>query len=324
MNVRVMPVGNALRHSPFNQRKCLEYFEENQIMVVQDEKDADLVISATIPRLLPVMLRYGHSKIYLIWTNEPRFNASFSPKKSFLNLPEINILNIYNHFYSCNYTWLRPGQKLEYISKVDFSDRRAVALMGFRNKRRKWSLVHQGKELDLCYLRTQIALQGHRLGIFDIYGRDWPPHITKGQSRGGKWREKKKDILAGYNFNLAFENTNWPYYCTEKIWDAIEGGCLPIYYGADNKIYEDFPANSFIDFALLDGIPELMDILMSMSEQEYVERFNLCVDAFNLASERRSLLCDPAPIFSLESTVAKIHAVSQLGSKVPILRTYKG
>jgi hypothetical protein len=312
MVVRVMPVGNALKYSPFNQRRCIEYFEKNQIEIVQDEDIAQLFVSATVPRLMPIMLRYGYSKKYLIWTNEPRFNKVFSREIDFLNLPVIHVFNIYNWFYCNNIAWIRPGIRLSCIKQVCFSKRRAVALMGFRNNRRQWSLIHQGRELDLCYLRTQIALEGNRLEIFDIYGRDWPAGTCKGKSRGGDWRGKKIEILSRYQFNLAFENTNWPYYCTEKIWDAIEGGCLPIYYGANNAIYESFPQDSFIDFSLLDGISELMDVLVHMSEEEYVRRFNRCVDAFNQASADRARLKEPAPIFSLEKTVAKIHSVMGL------------
>ncbi|NRB06573.1 MAG: hypothetical protein HRU34_04055 [Richelia sp.] len=56
-------------------------------------------------------------------------------------------------------------------------------------------------------------------------------------------------ILQKYYFNLCFENTNWPNYCIEKIWDSIQGGCLPIYYGKGNRVYDDFPRNSFLDYS---------------------------------------------------------------------------
>lgn len=41
--------------------------------------------------------------------------------------------------------------------------------------------------------------------------------------------------LKNYRFNLTPENSNAPGYVTEKLLDAISCGCVPIYWGGDNK-----------------------------------------------------------------------------------------
>ena len=63
---------------------------------------------------------------------------------------------------------------------------------------------------------------------------------------GGKFRtntddlnvlysNNKYDFIRQYKFNICPENSNSSGYVTEKIFQAIEAGCIPIYWGADNQ-----------------------------------------------------------------------------------------
>jgi hypothetical protein len=45
---------------------------------------------------------------------------------------------------------------------------------------------------------------------------------------------------------MSFENTSYPYYCTEKIMDAFLVGAIPIYSG-DTKVKEDWNEKAFIN-----------------------------------------------------------------------------
>jgi hypothetical protein len=47
-------------------------------------------------------------------------------------------------------------------------------------------------------------------------------------------RATKLELLASYKFNLAFENAVAPDYVTEKFFDPLEAGCVPVYLGAPN------------------------------------------------------------------------------------------
>jgi len=51
-------------------------------------------------------------------------------------------------------------------------------------------------------------------------------------------RASKHEILRGYRFALAFENSIAPDYVTEKFFDALIAGAVPVYLGAPNV--EDF------------------------------------------------------------------------------------
>jgi hypothetical protein len=65
-------------------------------------------------------------------------------------------------------------------------------------------------------------------------------------SSGGKFRNNtdalntqfannKHNFIGQYRFNICPENSNAPGYVTEKIFQSIEAGCIPIYWGADNQ-----------------------------------------------------------------------------------------
>ena len=147
-------------------------------------------------------------------------------------------------------------------------------------------MKREGKELDLSYLRTQIALEGYNLNKVDIYGSEWPDNIAiieepKEKRWDSGWVQRKYEILIRYHFNLCFENTNTDYYCSEKIWDSIRCRCLPIYYGKNNKIYEDFPQNSFLDYCNFPNSTALFEYIEKMSIEEFRSRMNLCIEVDN-------------------------------------------
>lgn len=51
----------------------------------------------------------------------------------------------------------------------------------------------------------------------------------------GKFADDKLAFLRHYRFNLCPENSNSEGYCTEKIFEAISSGCVPIYWGSNNN-----------------------------------------------------------------------------------------
>ena len=62
----------------------------------------------------------------------------------------------------------------------------------------------------------------------------------------GKYIKDKNDGFRSHKFYLAFENSICPDYITEKTWDALSGGIVPIVLGgADYKTF--LPHHSYID-----------------------------------------------------------------------------
>ncbi|MDA7558596.1 glycosyltransferase family 10 [Flavobacteriaceae bacterium] len=72
-------------------------------------------------------------------------------------------------------------------------------------------------------------------------------------SSGGKYAnnvggpvENKRDFISRYLFNIAFENSSYPGYTTEKIAEPWLEGCIPIYWG-DPEIARDINPDCFIN-----------------------------------------------------------------------------
>jgi Glycosyltransferase family 10 (fucosyltransferase). len=51
----------------------------------------------------------------------------------------------------------------------------------------------------------------------------------------GVYSNHKFDFIRQYKFNICPENSNAAGYVTEKIFQSIEAGCIPIYWGSNNK-----------------------------------------------------------------------------------------
>lgn len=79
-------------------------------------------------------------------------------------------------------------------------------------------------------------------------GCDWP------------YRKEKLALLRNYPFALAFENSNCYDSVTEKIYDVLLAGAVPVYLGAPN-VEEWAPAGSYIDARLFSGPEELAEYL---------------------------------------------------------------
>ncbi len=59
----------------------------------------------------------------------------------------------------------------------------------------------------------------------------------------GHFVEDKHKWLQNYKFNLCFENSSYPGYLTEKLFDAYNAGCVPIYWG-DTSLRVGFTDNA--------------------------------------------------------------------------------
>lgn len=49
-----------------------------------------------------------------------------------------------------------------------------------------------------------------------------------------RFMDNKHEYMRGFRFNVCPENSNCEGYVTEKIFQAIESGCIPIYWGSNN------------------------------------------------------------------------------------------
>ena len=285
-----------MSYTPFSSEEAELFLSKMGIVFTKDKSGCDVFVSRLVRKLPRYIIKYPTRK-YLIWTHEPRDNKHIkyfgNRIKGLFGIPNVHIMNAYTgDVHINNYSIFAPDkhQTIPYIDEINFPNfkhKKTVILTEYRNNKRAWSWQQGGKELDLCYLRTKIALVGHRLNKIDIYGKGWPDGISIENSRGKGWQARKQQILENYHFNLCFENTNIDYYCSEKIWDSIYSGCLPIYYGNGNKIYEDFPRNSFLDYCDFENAEDMFKYIENMSLPEFRHRLNLCIEVFNEVVQKR-------------------------------------
>jgi hypothetical protein len=100
---------------------------------------------------------------------------------------------------------------------------------------------------------------------FDLYGagwdaREWPSY------RGAP--AHKVDVYPNYRFALVTENMFASGWITEKLFDAVRCGVVPIYYGASN-IEQYVPPAAYIDLRQFTNRDALVAHLAGMSEVQW-------------------------------------------------------
>ena len=113
--------------------------------------------------------------------------------------------------------------------------------------------------------------------------------VPKGTTRA-KMTGNKVHSIAKYTHHLAFENSVSDGYVTEKIWDAIKVGVIPIYHGAsDVKRFVGFEPIRAENVISTGAVP--MSMISSPPP--------------NFIVPRDTYKCDVCKIVMLRSTIAK-------------------
>jgi alpha(1,3/1,4) fucosyltransferase len=110
-----------------------------------------------------------------------------------------------------------------------------------KEKCKNWDIYNEINERDkFCAFLSRHDYFGDRLFFFNEISK-----IGKVDSDGEfmhnnddlkvKFNDNKFEYLNNYKFNLCPENSNYPGYCTEKVFEAIKCGCIPVYWGSDNN-----------------------------------------------------------------------------------------
>lgn len=142
----------------------------------------------------------------------------------------------------------------------------------------------------------------HHPAEFDLFGTLWEhPYFTGRLARlnlglhkfyarfPGAWRRRrfpshrgtvpsKHAVLRQYRFAICYENAVFPGYVTEKIFDALFAGCIPIYLGAPD-VTEQLPPGIFIDKRQFKDYAALYDYLHRMPPAEYLG-YRQAIEAF--------------------------------------------
>jgi hypothetical protein len=119
------------------------------------------------------------------------------------------------------------------------------------------------------------------LDDFDLYGEGWSErhpaieptvHAAAQRAYRGPVQDKLAH-LAGYRFALVFDNTRFPGYISEKLFDCFYARCIPIYSGAPD-VAQYVPPPAFIDvrqFASFRALEQFLRRVTEEDAQRYVE-----------------------------------------------------
>lgn len=99
--------------------------------------------------------------------------------------------------------------------------------------------------------------------------------VGKQDQSGGyiDWRKEKLETIKEYKFSMAFENEQDYNYVTEKIYQPLLVGSIPIYWGAPN-VDILFNPKCFVNVNNFDSYEEAIDEIMRIDENEvYYQTF---------------------------------------------------
>lgn len=307
-----------MSYTPFGGSNAIDipYLKSAGITIITNPKEADVLVAQNRKHLVPYFYTYRRQKEYLIYTNEPRFDTSFAQvRKEVLGYVTCHIMNLYTgdvfvspfsyhaHLITKNLEVLPPDFKLP--------NKKVVGLMSYYKGMEAPVLMKDGEDRDLIKRRSYIALEGHKMGVFDIYGKGWGDGISKEDSRSGDWVQRKKELLENYHFNLCFENTATARYITEKIWDSIDNYCLPIYYGKHTQIYDIFPKDSFIDYSDFKNPKELFEFIDQMTTSTYIKRMNACIKVYQEIASKGELFVHQERKKALDAIANKLKYIKK-------------
>jgi hypothetical protein len=134
-------------------------------------------------------------------------------------------------------------------------------------------------ELYSKRIEAMVALA--QLGVVDLYGRGWAKWWSRASMWLPYWKNRKTlmsiykgacdskyEVLSQYKFSLCFENMAMKGYVTEKIFDCIYAGVVPLYLGATN-ISDLIPEAAYVDCRCFDSFLKMQAFLVQMTGPEF-------------------------------------------------------
>jgi hypothetical protein len=160
-------------------------------------------------------------------------------------------------------------------------------------------------------------------------GPELPPEIAKihgapnnASHYNGKWKASKKAMIKHYKFTIAIENNFEHDYVTEKLWQPLAAGSVPLYYGAPN-VDEWLPCdNCIIDLRQFANQKEAAEYIKTVSQNEtlYAEYHQWRKESIRPSFQKLLDYFKVANRYSLESVVcAMAHAKSPQRKRHEIL-----
>lgn len=246
------------------------------------------------------------SECGLILFNEMPKNISDveHPDKSSVLLFESELIRpdnwdkVKHNIFKNVFTWNDNFVDNKKYFKFNFVHSGKTEFVAFAGKKKLCTLIAGNKSvnhpLELYSERIKAInwFTDHHPEDFDFYGIGWDLYNFKtrpfskifnritflGKLLAQKWPlykgpvKDKLETLKNYKFCICYENgRDIQGYITEKIFDALAAGCIPIYWGAPN-IDQYIPSECYVDKRKFNSYEELYSYLRSIDEAEYNKR----------------------------------------------------
>lgn len=287
-------------NSPLNRDNCLQFFRDLKEelnrrgvnLVTQDQlsiDQADLVIYNEMPSDLPDKKSIEKSYLLLFESEliKPS-NWNIKSHQAFKKIFTWNNLLIDNKKYF-KFNFCHPEQ----VNFLSFAEKSKFCTLIAGNKRINHPLELYSKRIEAIRW-----FENNKPEYFEFYGMGWDkytfswPIISKilnrisplGKLFAEKWPsykgpvKNKLELLKTFKFSICYENgKDIPGYITEKIFDSLAAGCIPVYWGAPD-IKDVIPKLCYIDRTQFSSYGELFSYMSTMSENEYNQRLQAIKD----------------------------------------------
>jgi len=145
-------------------------------------------------------------------------------------------------------------------SEVPFEEKKLCAMINADKDSSHSHSLYAERRKVICFFER------YHCKDFDLYGYKWGKRGYRNY-RGAV--DSKIECLKKYRFCFAYENSlGISGYITEKIFDAMFAGVVPIYLGADN-VTDYIPKKCFIDRRDFESDEQLYQFIKNMSQEEH-------------------------------------------------------
>lgn len=272
---------NCLAFFHFLQEKMRLSGYDLQTQDIHSIQNSELVLYNDMPRSLPAKDILKKSAVFLF--------------ESELIKPENWSQQSQQHFWKV-FTWNDELVDKKKYFKLSFTHSESIKYKNFNQRKKLATLIAGNKSvrhpLELYSKRVEAIrwFEKYHPEDFEFYGMGWDQYTFRGLWRplnrlrffrkifAATWPSYKGPVndklqtLSNYKFSICYENAKEiPGYITEKIFDSMAAGCIPVYWGAPN-ILDFVPSDCFINRKLFQDMEELYRFLIGMSEKEYNRR----------------------------------------------------
>ncbi len=271
--------------------------------IVKELKNSGYRTTTNVPSFnIPPIFSFLDKSIYLILWSHFDLPPLKAKEKSFLWQLESPISIIippteeYKKHFKKIFTYYKPAcdNKQIIYTPIPYEYSKIKRNIFTQQKTSLVSLMNTystGYQYDLRNKIIRWFLENHPQDIL-FYGKDWEP-LKNSLSKKAKPffdtqykgpAQDKIETIKYSKFNLAFENERFDHYVTEKIYDAMAAGSVPVYSGAPN-ITDYVPKECFIDYHQFNDFGKLYQFLSTMDNHTYHSYLH-CINEFMNNPER--------------------------------------